>query len=691
MTVITKTCIYPNCNSSVHSPHDENYCLGHAPIENKKVTAQEFDSFIRQKIRRNELNFDGFIFCTTGFIDFNDLRGSFNNFKFNRCQFLGEKLEGDEKYSLSIEGFHFQSTIEFINCEFSGTIRFSNCSINDTLSIQKSKIKGGLSLNAGRLNKLNIEKSKLFKSVDFLNSIQINEVEVLHSEIGGVKSIQKIDFKKTFHLNETIISQKTLLNYCVFHSGFTFTKCIFNAEVDFSGSTFKDLSIINNNTFNSDAVFENVIFNKEVQFGYTTFNRNAVFNKTEFAGLSLWQSAIFNKSYFNDVTFKGEANFSSSSFNGSTEFIRTTFSDRAIFNNASFLDNKQKSKSFLPTIYFQNTVFNYVTEFKDLNIGGYTLFDHIYLQEKSIFYFQRVHLKDRTRIIFQDISFPSFQAFFENIGLNISKTFLPSVIAFRNCNLKDIYFTNNKMSVFSFYTSTFDNSIFASNKWEDNEENLGMFKYQRKNLIFEDQLLDKISRESANRKLKILKIFELEESDGYNEIANLYRRFKLPLDNVKDYEQAGWFYFNEYEMKRRDAKTKSKSKYFLYSLYKLFAGYGEKPLWSFYWFLLFISLFTFNNLFTGIKVNTDKIINYEFSFNADGLITLFTAGFWSDIFYSFLFTLYRIVPVGYLPFPKEQFLPIGGDGYFLAFLNTVVLILFLTFIGVGLKRIFRRF
>jgi len=686
-----KTCSYEGCNLPVHSPYDENLCLGHTSLENKKVTVQEFDSFIRQIIRRNELNFEGFIFCSTGFIDFNELRGSFNNFKFNRCYFLGENSEGDEKYSLSIDGFHFQSTIEFNNCEFSGSVRFSNCSINDTLAIRESKINGNLTLNAARLNKLIIEKSKLFKSVELLNSIQINEVEILQSKIGGIKSINKIDFKKTFHIDATIISQKTILNNCVFHSGFTFTKCTFNAEADFSGSIFKDLSIINNNTFNSYAVFEDATFSKEVQFGYTAFNGNAVFNRTEFAGVSRWQSSIFNKTYFNDVTFKGESNFSNSSFNGSTEFIRTTFSDRAIFNNASFLITKQKSKSFLPTICFQNTVFNYVTEFRDLKIGGYTLFDHIYLQEKSIFYFQRVQLKDRTRIIFQDISFPSFQAFFENIELNISKTFLPSVIAFRNCNLKDIYFTNNKISIFSFYTSTFDNSIFASNKWEDNKERLGLFKYQRRSLIFEDKLLDIISKESASRKLKVLKIFELEESDGYNEIANLYRRFKVPLDNVKDYEQAGWFYFNEYEMKRRDAKTKSRSKYFLYSLYKLFAGYGEKPLWSFYWFLLFISLFTINNLFTGIKVNTNNIINYDFSLNSDALITLFTTSFWNDTFYSFLYTLYRIVPVGYLPFPKEQFLPIGSDGYFIAFLNTVVLISFLTFFGVGLKRIFRRF
>ena len=117
----------------------------------------------------------------------------------------------------------------------------------------------------------------------------------------------------------------------------------------------------------------------------------------------------------------------------------------------------------------------------------------------------------------------------------------------------------------------------------------------------------------------ILELYSLEDINSFDEIATLYRRFKVALDNTKDYEQAGWFYFNEYEMKRRAFKEQSKTKYFIYSFYKLFAGYGEKPLWSFYWFLILLMGFTFANLFSGIKLATGSIINYDFHFSWNGL------------------------------------------------------------------------
>ena len=80
----------------------------------------------------------------------------------------------------------------------------------------------------------------------------------------------------------------------------------------------------------------------------------------------------------------------------------------------------------------------------------------------------------------------------------------------------------------------------------------------------------------------------MEDLDSYNEIATLYRRFKTALDRTKDYADAGLFYFNELEMKRKHfrslfkwrnkfKKWGIKSNYILYTLYKIFMGYWARP------------------------------------------------------------------------------------------------------------------
>lgn len=179
---------------------------------------------------------------------------------------------------------------------------------------------------------------------------------------------------------------------------------------------------------------------------------------------------------------------------------------------------------------------------------------------------------------------------------------------------------------------------------------------------------------------------------SYEDVASLYRRMKTALDRTKDYQQASWFYFNEFEMKRkaleqeiesdpskiRQILKKLFSKYIFYFSYKVFAGFGEKPLWSFYWLLLGILGFSGLNSLVGLQKGIAL---------PDGKIVFRDAGFLDSL----IFTLYRIIPANYLPFKQAYNIPNGFWGLFVPFLNTFVLIIFIAFIAIGLKRHFRRF
>jgi hypothetical protein len=98
-------------------------------------------------------------------------------------------------------------------------------------------------------------------------------------------------------------------------------------------------------------------------------------------------------------------------------------------------------------------------------------------------------------------------------------------------------------------------------------------------------------------------------------------------------------------------------------------GYGEKPFWSLVWLLFSgIIVFPIVHLFNGLQIRCMMINSY-----------------WDALKY----TISRFLPSTYLP---EQWANIKSTGWgVVPFFNSIVLILFVIFIGIGLKRHFRRF
>ena len=687
-------CSYKGCNLPIHHPHDNSLCLGHTPLNNKHVSTEDFNQFIRnEKIYKKDYNLDGFIFMDPNIFPSIHFK-SYNldhDVQLTNCQFPVVRQLNGKNYSLVLEKLHFIKSVDLSGSNFSGGLYFHNVNVNNDLNLNNIVLKGDLDFKAFNVSKILASGSSFNGNITFYPNYQIHSIEFNNSTIVGNIIADELNFQDSVLFQEVIFSKRCSFSGCKFNSGVSFSKSRFRSDTYFKNTQFLNDSLFNNVVFDGLAVFEGARFSGDSQFFQSNFNSNAVFENAQFQSNSIWIECKFQKIFLTDVEFKGIADFSKAEFFDEANLTRTKFFDRAIFNEACFLVANDQIEDELTAKYFENTIFNQNAEFHGIKVAGLLRFNRIQLNDKSIFIFKDVNLESSARIEFHFIFFPPFTAYFENIFIR-DQNFPSPVIAFRNCNLKDVYFTNNQMQIFSFYKSSYDNSRFISNTWKNKSERMWKFKYKRRNVIFEDDFIDFVTKVShIDLRRNLFKRYLLIDLNTVEEVANLYRRFKVALDNTKDYEQAGWFYFNEFEMKRSASKKQNRMKYRLYSYYKLFAGYGEKPLWSFLWFLFFLSFFTIINMFSGIKINSNDVVNYDFNFSIEGLKATLTTNFWSDIASAFLFTLYRIIPVGYLPFPKEQYLPIGIDGYFIAFLNTGVLILFITFIAVGLKRIFRRF
>ena len=176
---------------------------------------------------------------------------------------------------------------------------------------------------------------------------------------------------------------------------------------------------------------------------------------------------------------------------------------------------------------------------------------------------------------------------------------------------------------------------------------------------------------------------------------------KTSLDRTKDYEQSGWFYFNEFEMKMkavqkllngRNILRRIFSRISLYNLYKVLAGYGERPLWSFCWFLIFTFVFAILHMLSGLDPvgleSSSPTINFG---KYSSFSQCISSEFLKDFSSAFVFSASRAIPVNYLGVSPSGYWDSGLYGQVITFFNSLILFILVIFIAIGLKRHFRRF
>jgi len=663
------------------------------PSRFKENYKEDFDNRIKEKINNGDYCFRQIHFPSCL---------NFRDFIFeNDVDFYGAVFDGREDISetqkrmpacVNFTGAVFKKNVIFEQSQFNAgdALFIESKFLGEKANFNGAQFKGGY----GRFTKAefnNSEKTdfdgaKFHKGANF-KSAQFNSKEIGFWE-GEVKEGHAFFWGVKFAGNRINLSNIKI------NGG--------NAE--FNDSIFEETDvIIENSQFSQNVAFNRTKFNKSpINIINSTINGNFEFDTAEFSDCSLRIQVcqISHNLIFNDAQFNGDALIiQETTVEGNTEFNKTNIAaQRAILDNVRFNGN----------LHFIETKFKIGMNFSKCFLGPRSAFrmENIYLEFLNNYSIEPI--EQHQLIIFERFTFNPFITFFTDMRIekafNINEDDFLSPIIFRSCQLKDVQFIRNNMALFSFYSSTYEEARFFSSAWSRINDRIFFIKYWRKNIINEEKtlrLLANISNESEVTSIK--KHYMLEDISGYYDIASFYRSMKTALDLSKDYQEAGSFYFNEFEMKRLAFKNKliqiSKmpfkyiriifSKYFLYSCYKVFAGYGEKPLWSAIWFVIYSALAAIFQLFSGIqlKVGT-KIINYDLSSNIG---TLFSGQLWRDICETWKYSVYRLIPNNYFTSKDSTFIPIDDWGVFLTIVNTVILALFIVFIGIGLKRHFRRF
>jgi len=499
--------------------------------------------------------------------------------------------------------------------------------------------------------------------------------------------------------------------------------CIFHAPKKHKGIPVEEFNqiIFNEKIAKNDFNFRGYIFPDEINFPKVKITKlkDANFNRVKFSGDVNFREVEFSgNTLFRETQFLKDADFRGTRFSGYTEFMKTQFSWNvyfigaqfsvvALFNDTKFLDVANFGLAqFLGDVYFTRNEFSGSAYFGGTKFSKDVFFVNNVIQKKmnfenisflkdSNFYFRNpliVPNKESEILInFLGINFLPFRTYFENIRLidAFSKQVKPELtmcFLFRYCQLNDVYFTGSDMSFFSFYKSNFDQARFISCDWREGKDSVLKLPYKRRNILFEDFLFSNIAP-NKKEESQFSEKYHIDDLE-LKEIGSLYRRMKAALDRTKDYQESGWFYFNEFETKRRELKFGPKK--LIYYLYKVFSGYGEKPFWSFIWFWIFVVIFSFIHLLSGLNTS-DGQINYDISLKWEAIRNIFSGEFLGNWLNSFVFTFYRLIPVNYMPYTDSTITPVGLQGLILALLNTLILILMITFIGIGLKRQFRRF
>lgn len=664
------------------------------------------------------------------------------------------------------------SNVNFEKVQFKQTVDFSECRFidnNENILHRKS-----VDFKDAEFQEPGKNGTTIFKKSEFsVRNLNFSNCK-FHGKFFNFEGIKKLNCD-TFQFTNAVIDSSVNIKNNIFHCSFIlFNEVKFNSTVLWDDTEFNSIDkviqshLFVNTEFNDHTSFKNVTFD----CGIPDFTKSIFRERTDFIGTKFRNGVNFTETKFGE--FEYELNEEPTSSNNEKAIVfrpllKTPEDEERsrviLFENVQFEGNKT---SFIKCEYL-----NVLLSFEGNTFQSKLIFRENYLYGVSNIFFEKDYFYSDIEFIefkfwhkckieidfidFSDRSFVTFENFakgspkdvtisnfneleekhksnkfilimFRNIKFPEHRTFFQKfndydiindnfMICFRHSFLNNVYFTKNRMTMFSFYSSIFQSAIFTSNSWDFKiDKLLFIIPYKRKSLIFEDHIFSNWEMKSDYELLKLsdsltskkknslldwrnfsMKFFiEIGENFDRNEVANLYRILKVSLDKAKDYRQAGYFYFNEFEMNRLALKDKKGiwniGKYFSYSIYKIISGYGEKPFWSSCWLCISIVIISILNLFSGFKFKTDEItetVNYNFNF--DYLSECLNGSWIHDFKTSILYTLSRAIPTGYLPISKENFLIFNSEGFMLSIFTTIWLLFLVIMVGVGVKRHFRRF
>ena len=393
-----------------------------------------------------------------------------------------------------------------------------------------------------------------------------------------------------------------------------------NSCIDFEGYYFPGNTDFSTYNFLASLICVNAIFKGEVQFHRTKFFGLANFSLAEFTEKTLFSWAVFREyAQFNGTTFLNDfhsfsiefhniASFSGANFNGKADFMLAKFFDRANLNEIKFNSEVifsgarfNNDTTFINTLFLNNVDFSLSTFLKALDFTD------------SAFFFGKV--------LFNNSKFSNDEAFFNNTIFNCKVLFHRQV-------LKGVRFTGCYLGSASFYGSDVRDAVFINSSW-----NRSFLEKQIEKLNKDERIEKSISVLDINKKPprtkrrailfdeKSYRFCEKTNNDsGKNEsessnpeldplyLEHLYCQFKLAMDRNKMYGLANDFYYGEKLMEtKRLREEHSYLKWAFLWLYRLLAGFGNRPLWAISWLIIILLASSFLLIrLNGLNVENKK-------------------------------------------------------------------------------------
>lgn len=339
--------------------------------------------------------------------------------------------------------------------------------------------------------------------------------------------------------------------------GITFTNCLFNTDFIFEDLNFTLFVGFKNIIINSNIIFKNTCFNEGLDYEECDgINSHIKFEKNEMNTI-----VMFNKCLLNNLEFK-DVKFNDSFFIKGSKIENTFTISNTVFNGDSYFGYMEDDIIYFRGQTLIDSEFNANCSFSNI------IFDKLdFYSKKQI----------ENVIEFNNLDFKE-HGYFRNLRMNEN-------YIFKNCNLKEC----------SFLYSTFNKVIFSSCDFGD------YVLHDDKN----SKIFNKRDNKSEKDRIKLTAHYT-----GFD-VINEYRMFEMNFDYYKQFEIAGFFHVNKFNLERKVLPCNYK--WFLLTLYKYSSNYGESYKISSIWFFIIFLVFSIIYLFTGIHYingNNDVIIYY---------------------------------------------------------------------------------
>ena len=300
---------------------------------------------------------------------------------------------------------------------------------------------------------------------------------------------------------------------------------------------------------------------------------------------------------FTGAVFRKDADFRRTTFR-KTHFIAASFQKDASFTGATFHKDVYFSGAAFQYAYFIEASFKKEADFKGATFQK---------ADFSGVNFQKANFLQST---FRYVSF---------LGANIERNleFTPKKVKRLDLQYAQFLFKGHitvDLSRTRFYRAGLENVAFVDCRWPE-----------------------RIYEETHSEKMGL----------SFAELETIYRDLKQNMQRHGDYSRAGEFYYREMEMRRKG--TKAKKRRLWLELYRLLAGYGEKPQLivrnSFLVILLGAILFFFCGVArVGAEIPPEEN-PYIIDYSLDSLSLSITT--FKDFYYCFYYSVVTFTTLGY--------------------------------------------